>query len=131
MFVSERFGFLEDITLYIIEKSSNTLHDTIETYVFFFERITTHHLYGVVLEVSSTHNKTYGNTLELIVCKLKSWTLVVGVVIFHAHAQILELLDDGLQLLRNSLQLLLVLIDRNHDHLNRSQLRWQDKAIVV
>ena len=123
--------FLEDVVLNVVEHFLHALHDTVEADRLFLQGVTTHDLDGVVFQVAATHDEAYRNTLELVVGKLEARTLVVGVVVLHADAQLAQLVDDGLQLGCDLLQLLIALVDRNDDHLDRSQLWRQYETVVV
>ena len=124
-------SLLEDILLDVFQHILYALYDAVEAYVLLLQGITTHNLDGVVLQVTATHSQTYRNTLQLIVSELEARTLCRVVIILHGDAQLAELVDDRLQLSSNLRQLLVALVDRNDNHLDRSQLWRQYETVII
>ena len=124
-------SFLEDIFLDVFQHILYALNDTVEAYVLLLQGITAHDFDGVVLQVTATHSQTNRNTLQLIVSELEARTLGRVVIILHGDAQLAELVDDRLQLSSNLSQLLVALVDRNDNHLDRSQLWRQYQTVII
>ena len=124
-------SLLEDILLDVFQHILYALYDAVEANVLLLQCITTHDFDGVVLQVTSTHSQTDRNTLQLVVSKLEARTLSCIVIIFHSDAELTELVDDWLQLGCNLSQLLVALVDRDDNHLDRSQLWRQYETVVI
>ena len=75
------------ILLDIVENFLDLGGDSFEGKRFLLESVTTHKLDSAILKVALTDCKAHGDTLDLIVGKLESGTLVVGIVIFNAYAE--------------------------------------------
>ena len=131
VFVAVLQRLLVDVLLDFFQQVLYVFFDAFARTSFLFQRITTHDFHRVVFQVAATHYQTYRYTLQFIVCKLESRTLVVGVVVFHGDAHAAELVDNAFHLGVNLLQLLIVLIDRHYYYLNRSQVRWKYQTVVV
>ena len=124
-------GLLEDVLLNVVQQLLDILGNTLQRTRLLLERITAHHLDGAVLQVAGTQHKAYGNSLQLVVGKLKAGTLVVRVVELDADACLTQCFDDGRNSLVDLLQLLGLGGDGDDDHLDRRQTRRQYKTVVV
>ena len=122
---------LVNVLLDVFQQVLDILLDAVARAGFLLQRVAAHHLDGVVLQVTATHDETYGHTLHLVVRKLEARTLVVGIVIFHADAQLFEAADDAGHLFVNLVQLLLALVDGHDDHLDGSEVGREHQAVVV
>ena len=122
---------LIDILLNVVEQLLHMLLDAIAAQGFFLQCVTTHHFDGVVLQITATHHQAHWYTLHLIVGELEARTLVVCIVVLHADAHSTQLVHDAFHFGINLLQLLIALIDRNDNYLDRSQFRRQHQTIVV
>ena len=92
--------------------------------------VAAHYLYGAFLNVTLADGESYRNALNLIVGELESWTLIVGIVIFHTDATAAELVDNRLNLGGNFLETFLILIYGHNHYLNGSQ-SWREHESVV
>ena len=72
-----------NIILNFFEQIFDILFDIIATTGFFFQRIATHNLYGIVFEIASSNNQTHRNAFQFVIGKLKSRPLIVGIIIFY------------------------------------------------
>ena len=130
MGVTELECLLEYVLLNVIQEGVYALSQSVKTYGLFLQGIATHNLYGAVLKVASAHYHAYWHTFQLVVGKLKSRTLVVGIVIFHGYALSLQRVYYWLELL-GYLLLLLALADRYDNHLQRCETWRQNKSVIV
>ena len=110
--------------LYIVD-------DAFQRTCILFERVTAHHLDGAVLQVACAEHQTNGNTLQLVVGKLESGTLVVRVVELDTDALLSQLLHDGFHLLVHQFHLFGLGGNGDDDHLDGSQTRRQHQSVVV
>ena len=124
-------SLLKDILLDILKQLLNVLGDTVDAASLLLQCIAAHYLDSTVLQVASTQNQTYGNTLQLVVGKLKARTLVVGIVKLHGDTLSAQSLDDRCHLLVNLLHLLRLGSDRNNYHLDRSQTWRQYQSVII
>ena len=122
---------LIDILLNIVEQLLHIFLDAIAATCLLLQRIATHHLDGVVLKVTATHHQTHRHTLHFVVSELEARTLVVGIVVLHADAHSTQFVHDSFYLGIDLLQLVFALVDRNDNHLDRSQFRRQHQAVVI
>ena len=122
---------LIDIGLNLIQQVLHIFLDTVARDCMLLQRITTHDFHRVVLIVTASHHQTDGNALQFVIGKLEARTLVVGIIILHRNAQCTQTVDNASHLCINELQLLVTLIDRHNDNLNRSQLRRQHQSVVI
>ena len=111
---------LVDVLLDVVEQVFDILLDAFDGHILLFERVATHHLHKTLLQVSCTQHKAYRHALQFVVSKLKSRTLVVGIVIFHGYALSLQCIYHWLELL-GYLLLLLALANRYNNHLQRRE----------
>ena len=117
--VAEGHRLAVDVLLDLLQKALDAVGDAVEAYLLLLQRVAAHQLHGVVLEVAATHDEAHRHTTQLVVGKLEAGALVVGVVILHGDAHLAELVDDGLHLGRDGVELLLAAVDRDDDHLDR------------
>ena len=129
--VAEGHRLAVDVLLDFLQKALDAVGDAVEAYLLLLQRVAAHQLHGVVLEVAATHDEAHRHTTQLVVGKLEAGALVVGVVILHGDAHLAELVDDGLHLGRDGVELLLAAVDRDDDHLDRGDMRRQHEAVVV
>ena len=129
--VAEGHRLAVDVLLDLLQKALDAVGDAVEAYLLLLQRVAAHQLHGVVLEVAATHDEAHRHTTQLVVGKLEAGALVVGVVILHGDAHLAELVDDGLHLGRDGVELLLAAVDRDDDHLDRGDMGRQHEAVVV
>ena len=123
-------SLLEDVLLNVFKQLLYIFYDSLYRTSLLFESITTHNFDCSLFEVATAHNQTYRHTLELIVCKLEAWTLVVCIIELNANAKATQFANDRVELLRNSANLLR-LADRNYDYLDRSEVWRKYKSVIV
>ena len=129
--VTISLGLLEHVCLNVFQQGFDTFNDTVHWYGFFLESVTAHDFERVVLKVASTHDKTHGNALQLVVCELESWTLVVGIIILNRYASGTQGVDYRRKLLGYCGHLFSSLGDGDDDHLDRREHRRQYQSVIV
>ena len=105
--------------------------DAVDRQRLFGERVATSHFDGTVLDVTCADGQTDRHATHLVFGELEARSHVVGGVHFDADAEGLELVCNGVNLLEDGIQLLLLFEDRHDSHLDRSQMRRQDESVVV
>ena len=131
MFITIIQCFLINIVLNILQQLLYVFFYSIARTGFFFQCITTHHFHGIVLKITATHYQTNRHTFQFVICKLESRTFVVRIVIFHRNAHCFQLIDNAFHLCINLLQHFIILIDRNDNYLDRSQMRRQYQSVII
>ena len=129
--IAEVQRLLEDTLLDLVQQRYDVLNDTLLRHCALFERIAASDLDRAVCDIAATHCQTHRHALQLILGKLEARTHVVAVVDLDAHALSLQSLGNRTQLLDYVLQLLLALVDRHHNNLNRSQFRRQHQTVII
>ena len=123
-------GLLEDILLYFVQQVLDVLLYALHGDVLLLQGIAAHNLHQTLFQIAGTQNQTHGHTLQFVVGKLESGTLVVGIVVLHAHAHSLQVVHYlcglGIQLLH-----LCRLAYGDYHHLYGSQCRRQHQTVVV
>ncbi len=129
--VTEFKSAFKETFLDIVEFGGYMIHNSLDRIcVSFSESVAAHYLYGAFLNVTLADGESYRNALNLIVGELESWTLIVGIVIFHTDATAAELVDNRLNLGGNFLETFLILIYGHNHYLNGSQ-SWREHESVV
>ena len=123
--------FLIDICLNLFEQVFHVFFDAVARTGFFFQRIAAHYFHCVVLQVTTTHNQTNGNTFHLIVGKFEARTLVVGIVVLHRDTHGLQFGHDAGHLLVNLGKHLGILIDRHDNYLYRGQVWRKHQTVII
>jgi len=130
--IAELESLCVDVVLNLVKKRCNHVCNTFLRVRSLLAGITACKLHSTVLEVTSTHCKTYRNTLELPLCELESRTESVTAVDLDSDALRLEFLLECCHLVEDGIVHSLILsCDRNHHHLDRSELRRKHETVVV
>ena len=97
----------------------------------FLQRVAAADLAGAVFKVAGADCQTHGDTFEFIFVEFPAGLVFGTVVIFHHEAFCLEGTDDGGDVLVELALLVVALADGNDGHMDGSQMRRQDEAVVV
>ena len=96
-----------------------------------FESVTTVYLHRIVLKVTRTDCQSDRHALELPFCELEARPEGVTVVNLDRMSGSLKRRLDLVHLPNDGSMVLGRLVDRDHNHLNRSKCRREDESVVI
>ena len=129
--LAEFEGFLEYVALDFLQEALHVVLYSFERYYGLFERVAAHDLYGSVGYVAGSEYEAHGDTLQLVVGKLESGTLIVGIVVFDRYVACPQIVDYRSHHLVYFGKLLGVFRNRYDDHLYRGEVGWEYESVVV
>ena len=124
-------SLLEEVLLDLLHEVGHVVGDAFDGEVLFFEGVSAAYLAGAVLQVARADGEAHGDALELVFVELPAGFVLGTVVVFHHQAFGFEGLDDGGDVLVELALLLVALADGYDGHVDGSQVRRQDEAVVI
>ena len=107
------------------------LNKCVERDIVFLHRVATGDLGLVILHILRSDCHTHGHTLELVLIELPAGTLGIIVVELHGNSEGFQFLNKRIYLSSNLFALFIGLVNRDNDHLDRSQNRRQNQSVVI
>ncbi len=120
-----------DILLNVFEQGVDVIGYAGERCGFFFKRVTAHQFDCAVLDVACSDYKTNWHAFEFVVGELEARALVVGVVILDGDSEFVQTFNYRHHFFGDGGKLFCILEYRYDYNLYRSQMRRQNKAVVV